>query len=82
MTSSPVIPDQAVWGAGVRLLRELAGLTQTELAERAGLEQTQISGVERGARRISDTVRVRIARALDVDPHQLFPYLDEDGNVA
>lgn len=71
-----------MWGAGVRLLREMAGLTQTELAERAGLAQTQISAVERGARRVSDNVRVRIARALDADPYQLFPYLDEHGDVA
>ena len=34
--NSPVIPDQPVWGDGVRLLRELAGLTQTELVGRLG----------------------------------------------
>lgn len=48
-------------------LRERHGLTQTQLAERCGLDQADISRVERGA--VSPTARTlqRIADALDAD---------------
>jgi predicted ATPase/DNA-binding XRE family transcriptional regulator len=39
-----------VFGARLRLLRESAGLSQEELAERAGLSSHAISALERGAR--------------------------------
>jgi len=74
---SPVTTPKPVWGDGVKFLRELHGLTQTDLAAKAGTQQTVISKVERGARRISDGLRLRIARALNVDPYELFPYIDD-----
>ncbi len=48
-------------------LREQHGLTQAELAERCGIDQGDISRIERGA--TSPTVRTlqRIANALDAD---------------
>ncbi len=41
----------APFGARLRRLREVAGLTQEELAERAGLTAKGISDLERGRRR-------------------------------
>jgi ribosome-binding protein aMBF1 (putative translation factor) len=48
-------------------LRERHGLTQKQLAERCGLDQADISRIERGA--VSPTARTlqRIADALDAD---------------
>lgn len=49
-------------------------LTQEELAEKAGVDQTTISDMERGRNRNPAWVTVaRIAKALDVEPHDLFP---------
>src|SRR5918998_1177808 len=42
---------QALFGTRLRQLREAAGLTQEELAQRAGLTAKGISDLERGARR-------------------------------
>lgn len=65
------------WGAGVRFLRTTQGLSQVELSSLSGVPQATISRLENGSTKISDTVRVRIARALQVDPHTLFPYLED-----
>jgi transcriptional regulator with XRE-family HTH domain len=56
------------FGALLRTYRLAAGLTQEELAERAGLSGRGIQDLERGARRtpMADTVR-RVAQALQLD---------------
>ena len=69
-----------VWGEGVRALRSINHLTQMDLAALAGTTQTTISRIEKGSHQISDALRVRIARALKVDPHDLFPYREHNGN--
>lgn len=43
-------PALAQFGSNVRKLREAKGWTQEQLAEEAELDQTYISGVERGER--------------------------------
>lgn len=68
------------WGEGVRILRGVRGLSQVQLAEKASVPQASISRIENGARGVSDAVRVRIAEALGVDPHELFPYRLEDAS--
>jgi len=73
------------WGSGIKHLRHLRGLTQVQLATKIGCSQVTISRLELGSRRISDAMRVRIAKALDVDPYRLFPYEDRgdrDDDVA
>jgi transcriptional regulator with XRE-family HTH domain len=44
------VPALASVGARVRQCRQLRGWTQVELAERAGLTQSTISMIEKGAR--------------------------------
>ena len=53
-------------GRLVRELRTKAGLSQEDLAERAGLHRTYIGGIERGERNIGLLNLVRLARALSV----------------
>ena len=55
----------------IRAAREAAKLTQTELAERAGYDQSGISLIERGTREPSQPVLRRLARALKVKPGEL-----------
>jgi transcriptional regulator with XRE-family HTH domain len=53
-------------GQTIRVRREALGLTQEQLAEKAGLHLTFISGVERGIRNISIMKLHRIAISLGV----------------
>lgn len=48
-------------------LRILRGMTQQELAERAGTQQPSIARIESGRRRVSLAMLERIAEALDAD---------------
>jgi transcriptional regulator with XRE-family HTH domain len=48
-------------------VRERVGLSQEELADRAQIHQTYLSGVERGKRNPTITVLQRIAQALNAD---------------
>jgi transcriptional regulator with XRE-family HTH domain len=57
--------------------RRMAGLTQRQLAERAGVHHETVSRLERGAMTGSpgaDTLR-KLADALGSTPEQLFPEL-------
>ena len=55
----------------VRRTRHARGLTQEELADRAGLSSRYLGSIERAAVSASVTVLGRIARALRVDPCEL-----------
>lgn len=58
--------------ANIIRLRKERGWSQEELADRAGLHRTYISGVERGVRNPTISIVEKIARAMDVDvPHLL-----------
>jgi transcriptional regulator with XRE-family HTH domain len=53
-------------GLNLRRLREAKELTQERLGERAELDPTYISGIERGVRNPSVLSLVRVAKALKV----------------
>jgi transcriptional regulator with XRE-family HTH domain len=59
-------------GLNVQRLRRGRGLSQEELAHRAEVHQTYLSGVEGGKRNPSIGVLGRIATALEVDIEELF----------
>jgi len=48
-------------------LREKQGLTQVQLAERSGVDQGDISRIERGSAFPNEKTLIRIADALDAD---------------
>lgn len=56
-------------GLNIQNLRRAAGLSQEELADRAAVHQTYLSGVEQGKRNPSILVLDRIAQALGMDIH-------------
>jgi transcriptional regulator with XRE-family HTH domain len=64
------------FGAWVRELRQRKKLTQTDVAQRAGISLTYVSEIERGIRNPTLAVIVRLARALDATPSQLVARLD------
>jgi transcriptional regulator with XRE-family HTH domain len=55
----------------IRAAREAAKLTQVELAERAGYDQSAISQIERGTREPRQPALRRLAKALGVRPGDL-----------
>jgi len=65
-------PDpKSILSRNVRRFRTSAGMSQEELAARAGLHRTYISSVERGQRNISLENIFALARALGCEPRDL-----------
>lgn len=61
----------ATFGRNVARLRSERGFSQDQLAEKADLDRTYISGIERGVRNPSIKAVIRIAFALKVDVEDL-----------
>lgn len=55
-----------IFGKNMRRIRMAAGLSQDEIAVRMGVEQTYVSGLERGVRNPTLTTVDRVAAALNV----------------
>ena len=53
-------------------LRKARGLSQEELAHRAGIDRTFVSGCERLVRNPTLTTVEKIAAGLEVDPAEMF----------
>jgi len=64
------------FGHNVSRLRAQAGLSQDQLAEKADLDRTYLSGIERGVRNPGIKVVIRLARALRVTLDQLCKGVD------
>lgn len=63
---------RAAFGRRVRVLRVARGLSQEELADRAGMHRTYLSSLERGLRNVGLDNIFALADALDVDTSELF----------
>jgi len=59
-------PDLLAFGIAVRKVRQAKGLSQEDLAEKADLDRTYISGIERGLRNPTLLSSLCIANALGV----------------
>ena len=60
-------------GARIRQLRENHGWSQEELADRAGIDRSYMSGIERGVRNPTFLRLASIARAVGVAAKDLIP---------
>ena len=60
------------FGFAVKARREELGLTQEDLAEKAGIHRTYLSDVERGSRNLSLVNIERLAAALALPIAELF----------
>jgi transcriptional regulator with XRE-family HTH domain len=63
--AKPRSPEHAGLGEALLQMRKKAGLTQEQLADRAGTDLTQIGGLERGTRNPSYATLIRLANALE-----------------
>lgn len=59
-------------GQRVLALRKELGWSQEELAEHSDLHRTYVSSLENGGRNVSILGIMQLARALNVDPGELF----------
>ena len=69
-------PALRKFGDNVQARRKAQALSQEKLAERADLDRTYISGVERGVRNLSILSTVRIAKALKISVAKLCEGID------
>ena len=66
----------ALLGRNIRRHRNAQGISQEELAFRAEMKRSYVSGIELGTRNPTVLALERLAGALDLDPRSL---LDPDG---
>ncbi len=69
-------PVLAALGLNVRRRREARELTQEKLAEKAGLDPTYISGIERGLRNPGIKNVAKLAKALGFSTAELLKGVD------
>ena len=64
-------------GMAIKAQRASLGISQEELAHRAGLDRTYVSDLERGARNPSIESIEKLARALELSVSKLFERASE-----
>ena len=69
-----------VFASNLKRLRESSGLSQEELADRAGLHRTYISLLERCQRSVSLEAIFALAEALSTKPEELLKPITRKGN--
>lgn len=74
---TPTLPGMRTLGSLVSYWRDRRGLSQSQLAERIGASQQEVSKIEKD-KRATDTLPWlrRLAQALDVEPWQLLSDAD------
>jgi transcriptional regulator with XRE-family HTH domain len=65
------------FGKALKMLRKDRGYSQEELAARSNLHRTYISLLERGQKSPSLATICRVAKALEVKPHELISLAEE-----
>ena len=72
LTRRRTVADLPALGRNLQRLREKAGLTQTTLAKRSGINRAYISHLEGGHRNPTAVTLGRLARILEVSPASFF----------
>ena len=68
-------------GEMVRVLRELKGWSQIDLAEASGISQTNLSAIENGRVQVGQERSIALAEALSVHPSSIM-FADYEEGVA
>ena len=68
-----------VFSQNLRRLRRERGLSQEELAHRAGIDRTYVSALERGVYSASITMVAKLAVVLEAEPSQLLENVPKRG---
>ena len=64
-------------GEALKIIRELQGLSQNELAQKTGISQSNISALENGTTQMGRNTALKLAKVLRVHPAVLlFPDYD------
>jgi transcriptional regulator with XRE-family HTH domain len=66
------------FGKIIAALRQAAGFSQEELAERAAIHRTYVSQIERGLKSPTIVMLFRLARALNTTPSRIVKQLETD----
>lgn len=69
-----MVDSRKEFGDHLRKLRQKQGLTQEELAEKAGMHFTYVGQIERGLRNPSLINLRKLAKALKIDGGELLPF--------
>lgn len=64
-------PEHVALGRAIHDLRLEAGVSQEELARRAGMHRTYLGGIERGERNLSFANLLKVAAVLGQSPSEL-----------
>jgi transcriptional regulator with XRE-family HTH domain len=72
--------DEKTIGRRLRELRQRRGLTQTEVAEQLGIDQTLVSNYERGAARLHGALVAGFAKAFRVSADEVLGLKDHTAN--
>lgn len=67
---------RATLARNLRLARARVGISQEELAAKAGIDRTYVSGIERGVRNPTITIVARLAAELDTTAAALLAQTD------
>jgi transcriptional regulator with XRE-family HTH domain len=59
-------------------LRQSAGLSQEELAHRAGIHRTYVSQIERGLKSPTIVMLLKLSKALDTTPSKIMRQLEAE----
>lgn len=77
MPSTPPDPVLLAFGMHLRRMREAAGITVEDLAERSGLSFRGVLYIEHGRRNPSLTTILNLAHGLETDPSSLIAVFDD-----
>lgn len=72
--------DSRSFGERLRFLREKLGLTQEQVAQKAGINQTFLTHLEKNRKMGSVATMFNLAKALEINPaYKIFAFADPDG---
>lgn len=64
------------FGQRIKEIRQKKNISQEKLAFKAEMDRTYIGGIERGERNVSLINIIKISKALEVAPRELFKFFD------